>query len=133
MPFGVATVVTNKGKAMFADRLRTSPATYTVSPKFAAMGVGATGAARTAVAADAALSTEVESRTSGTESTVTTTQTNDTYQDAATITASATRAVDEAGLFDASSTGNMGASATFNVINLVSGDSIAFTWKLQQT
>ena len=50
MAFGAATVVTNKGKAMLADRLRTTPATYTTSPKYVGMGVGATGAARTAAA-----------------------------------------------------------------------------------
>lgn len=133
MPFGTATVVTNKGKAMFADRVRTSPATYTTSPKYVAMGVGATGAARTAVAADTALTTEVESRTSGTESTVTTSQTGDTYQDVGTVAATAPRVVDEAGLFDASSAGNMFTSATFPVVNLAAGDSIAFTWKVQQT
>lgn len=133
MAFGTATVVTNKGKAILADRVRTSPGTYTASPKFAAMGVGATGAARTAVAADSALSTEVETRTSGTESVVTTSQTGDTYQVAATVSATATRAVDEAGLFDASSTGNMFTSATFSVISLANGDSIAFTWKTQLT
>lgn len=128
--FGVATVLTNKGKAMLADRLRTSPGTYTTSPKFIGMGTGATAAARTAVAADTALSTEVETRSSGTESTVTTTQTNDTYQSVGTITATATRAVDESGLFDASSTGNMATSATHNVVSLVSGDSIQYTWKI---
>lgn len=133
MAFGTATVVTNKGKAMFADRVRTTPATYTTAPKFVAMGVGATGAARTAVAADTALSTEVESRTSGTESIVTTTQTGDTYQVVGTVTATSARVVDEAGLFDASSTGNMFTSATFAVINLATSDSIAFTWKVQVT
>jgi hypothetical protein len=133
MAFGTATVVTNKGKAMLADRVRTSPGTYTTSPKFCAMGVGATGAARTAVAADTALSTEVESRTSGTESVVTTSQTGDTYQVVGTITATSGRSVDEAGLFDASSTGNMFTSATFSVISLNNGDSIAFTWKTQLT
>lgn len=133
MPFGTATVVTTIGKAMFADRLRTSPGTYTNSPKYVAMGVGATGAARTAVVGDTALSTEVETRTSGTESLVTTTTTNDTYQDVGTVTATATRAVDEAGLFDASSSGNMFLSATFAVINLSSGDSIQFTVKAQLT
>src|SRR4051812_435454 len=106
MAFGTATVVTNKGKAMLADRLRTSPATYTVSPKFVAMGVGATGAARTAVVGDTALSSEVESRTTGTESTVTTSVTSDTYQVTGTVTATGARSVDEAGLFDASSVGN---------------------------
>jgi hypothetical protein len=97
------------------------------------MGVGATGAARTAVAADTALSSAVETRTSGTESVVTTTQTGDTYQSVGIITATTTRAVDEAGLFDASSTGNMFTSATFPVINLNNGDSISFTHKVQLT
>jgi hypothetical protein len=133
MAFGTATVVTNKGKAIFADRVRTTPGTYTNAPKFCAMGTGATGAARTAAAADTALSTEVESRTSGTESVVTTTQTGDTYQVIGTVTATATRAVDEGGLFDASTAGNMFTSATFAVINLANGDSVQFTWKVQLT
>lgn len=131
MPFGTATVVTNGGKRTTADRLQTTPTRNAF--KFVAMGVGATGAARTAVAADTALSTEVETRTSGTESTVTTTQTGDTYQVVGTVTATATRVVDEGGLFDASTVGNMGTSATFPVINLASADSIQFTWKTQVT
>ena len=133
MPFGSATVVTNIGKAILADRVRASPATYTNEPKFVGMGVGATGAARTAAVGDTALSTAVESRTSGTESTVTTTNTGDTNQVTGTVTASTTRAVDEMGVFDASSSGNMYVSATFSVINLSNGDSIAFTVKVQLT
>jgi hypothetical protein len=133
MPFGAATVVTNIGKAMFCDRMKASPSTYTNPPKYVAMGVGATGAARTAGITDTALSTEVETRTSGTESTQTTTTTGDTYQVVGTVTATSTRAVDEMGLFDASSSGNMGFSATFAVVNLSSGDSIQFTAKSQLT
>lgn len=133
MPFGAGTVITTVGKAMFADRVRTTPATYSNAPKYVAMGVGATGADRTAVVGDTALSTEVETRTSGTESIVTTTTTGDTYQVVGTVTASASRAVDEAGLFDASSTGNLFLSATFAVVNLSNGDSIQFTFKAQLT
>lgn len=131
MAFGVATVLTNKGAALFADRARTSPGTYTTSPKFIGVGTGATGAARTAAVGDTALSTEVESRASGTESTVTTTVTGDTYQSQGTVSITATRALDESGLFDASSTGNMATSATYNVINLLNGDSIQLTWKVK--
>jgi hypothetical protein len=80
MAFGTATVVTNKGKAMFADRIMGTPGTYTNAPKHVAIGVGATGADRTAAAADTALSSEVETRTSGTESTQTTSVTGDTYR-----------------------------------------------------
>lgn len=131
LAFGVATVLTNKGAALFADRARTSPATYTTSPKFIGIGTGATGAARTAVVTDTALSTEVETRASGTESTVTTTVTGDTYQSVGTVSITGTRALDESGLFDASTVGNMATSATYNVLNLLSGDSIQITWKVK--
>lgn len=134
MPFGTATVVTNKGKAMFADRLRATPGTYTVSPHWVAMGVGATGAARTAVVGDTALSTETETRAVGSESVVTTSVTGDTYQVTGTITATSSRSVDEAGLFDQLAVGgNMAFSATFPVVSLSSGDAIAFTDKIQLT
>lgn len=131
MPFGVATVVTNKGKAMFADRMRTTPGTYTNPMKFMAMGVGATGAGRTAAVGDTALTTEVETRTTGTESTPTTSVAGDTYQVLGIITATSARNVDEFGLFDASSSGNMGFSATLTIIALNSGDAIQFTAKTQ--
>ncbi len=130
---GTATVVTNLGKAMFADRIRTTPGTYTASPKFMEMGVGATGAARTAAVTDTALTTAVETRTTGTESVVTTSVTNDTYQVAGTIVATAGRVVDEFGMFDHSTSTSMFFSATFTAaaITLSSGDSIAFTAKVQ--
>lgn len=133
MPFGTATVVTNKGKAMLADRLSTTPATYTTAPKYCGMGVGATGAGRTAAVGDTALSSEVESRTSGTETIQTTSVTGDTYQVVGTIIATGSRSVDEFGLFDANAAGNMGFSATFAVISLSSGDGIQFTAKIQLT
>jgi len=129
MPFGTATVITNVGVSVQAKRQIGATPTQT-EPKFAAMGTGATAAARTAAVADSALSVEVETRTSGAASTVTTTQTNDTYQLVATIAATAGRAIDEAGLFDQLALGgNMMLSATFPVQNLLNGDSIQFTWK----
>lgn len=126
-----ATVVTNKGKAMFADRIRTSPGTYTTSPKFVAMGTG--GGARTAAVTDTALTTEVESRTSGTESVVLTNVTGDTYQVVGTVTATTGRTINEAGLFDASTSGNQFVAATFADIGLATGDSIQFTVKTTLT
>lgn len=128
MAFGTATVVTNSGKAIAAKRhIGSTPSQ--AEPLYVGIGTGATGAARTAVAADTALSTAVESRVAGTSSNVTVTNTNDTYQVVGTVTATASRAVDEAGTFDASSAGNMDISATFAVINLASGDSLQLTFK----
>lgn len=128
MAFGTGTVVTTVGKAIAAKRhIGSTPAQ--AEPNYVGIGVGATGAARTAVVGDTALSTAVESRVAGTSSNVTTTTTNDTYQTVATITATATRAVDEAGTFDAATGSNMDVSATFAVVNLASGDSLQLTVK----
>lgn len=132
MAFGTATVVTNSGKAIAAKRhLGSTPSQ--AEPNYIGIGTGATGAARTAVAADTALSTAVESRVAGTGTNVTVTNTNDAYQTVGTITATGSRAVDEAGTFDASSAGNMDISATFPVVNLLTGDSIQLTVKKQFT
>lgn len=96
-------------------------------PKFVAMGTGAGPSASTGTA----LSTEVETRTSGTVSRVTTTVANDTYQVVGTVTATATRVVTECGLFDASTVGNMLIGSGISTITLANGDSITFTFKLQ--
>jgi hypothetical protein len=133
MPFGTGSVVTNVGKGINAKRLvGTTPAQ--LEPKWIAIGVGATGAGRTAAVGDAALSSEQETRAVGTPSTVTTTQTNDTYQTTGTIAATGARAVDEAGTFDQlAAGGNMHTSFTFPVVNLASGDTITPTVKVQFT
>jgi hypothetical protein len=129
MAFGTATVFTNKGRDIVTNRIIGAG----TEPKFIALGTGATGAARTAVVADTALSTELtEGRATGTSSRVTTSVTNDTYQTVGTVTASGSRAVDEAGTFDVitTSSGNMGISATFPVVNLLLGDSLQITAKV---
>jgi hypothetical protein len=134
MAFGTATSLTNYGKGLTASQVN---GTTTTPPKFIAIGTGATGAARTAVAADSILSTEyvAVARATGTNSVVTTTQTGDTFQTIGTITAAANIAVDEAGLFTVvtSSTGTMVVSSTFPVVNLLTGDSIQITAKIQYT
>lgn len=74
-----------------------------------------------------------ESRTDGTSSQQTTNTTDDTYRVTGTITATGTRAITEVGVFDGAGTGNppsganLGVYGDFSVINLASGDSIAFT------
>jgi len=128
MPFGTNTCVTTIGKAIAAKRhIGATPAQ--AEPNYIGIGTGATTAARTAAVGDTALSTAAESRVAGTSSNVTTTTTNDTYQTVGTITASAIRAVDEAGTVDAVTAGQMDISATFPVVNLASGDSLQLTMK----
>ena len=117
----VAQVLTNLGKAFFTNRMLNNSANL---PGYTAIGVGATSAGHTAAATDTALRTEVESRIAHSASATTTNVTGDTYHTTATFTASATRAVDEVGLFDAATSGNMIASATFGVITLEAGNTL---------
>lgn len=57
--------------------------------------------------------------------------TGDTIQAVATVTASAARSVYEAGLFDASTAGNMLAHASFTEMALNTGEAIQFTFEIQ--
>lgn len=119
----MATVLTNAGKAIVTNRLRGSG----TEPNYAAWGTGA----GTAAATDTTLFTEAsESRVAGTSTQETTTVTNDTYQVAATITADGTKTITNAGLFDASTSGNMLMKGDFTGVALTSGESIAFTFQL---
>jgi hypothetical protein len=107
---------------------------YTSLPKYLQWGTGSGAAASANVVTT---TTTTEARTTGTASQTTTTQTNDTYQVTGTITAAGARAITEVGVFDAAGTGspptggNMDIYGDFSVINLASGDSIAFTVKVQ--
>ena len=133
MAFGTATVLTSVGKGITAKRMLGATPSQ-AEPKYLGIGTGATGAARTAAIGDTALSTEVEARSGANAgTTVTTTVTNDTYQVIQAITAGGTRAVDEAGLFDAATSGNMFISATFPVVTLLAGDSLQVTATCQYT
>jgi hypothetical protein len=132
MAFGTATVITTVGKSIAAKRLiGATPAQ--LEPNYVGLGTGATAAARTAVVADVALSVAAEARVAGASTNVTTTTANDTYQVVSTIPITATRAIDEAGMFDALVAGQMFMSGTFPVINLAAGDSLQLTCKAQFT
>jgi len=122
-----STAVVNTGRAIITNRLKGSG----TEPLYVAMGTGTTGVALT----DAALGGEVESRTTGTSSRTTTSTTNDTYQVTGTVTATASRTIGEAALFDQSALGgNMFVRGVLaSTISLASGDSIAFTFNVQVT
>jgi hypothetical protein len=131
----MATLVVNGGKDIITNRIIGSG----TEPKFIGWG---TGSQTTALATDTTLGpTTVEKlvdlstsagtdHTTGTSSRVTTTTTNDSYQVTGTRTATGSGAVTVSGLFDAASGGNLFAKGDFAAINLVSGDSIAYTWKI---
>lgn len=128
-----ATVLTHAGKAIVTDRVKGSGA----EPSQIGWGTGAgtAGAGDTTLFTEKAvdLSAGTGTRTAGTSSRVTTTQTNDTYQVVGTRTATGAGTVTNAGLFDNATIGS-GAllmKADFAGIGLASADAIEFTFKLQ--
>lgn len=125
-----AVAFVNGGPALITNRLIAGG----TAPKNMGWGTGTTAAAVT----DTALQTEVApttsgGRTVGTESRVTTTQTNDTYQVVGTITQTAAGpvAITEAGLFDNVTAGNMLMHAVFSAVNTSLGDSLTLTFGLK--
>lgn len=124
----LAVAFTNAGAAIITNRIIQAG----TAPKNIGWGIGTTGAA----VGDTALETEsapttAGGRTVGTESRTTVTQTNDNYQVVGTVTAGSSLAITEAGLFDAVSAGNLLTRGVFAAVNVVSGDSIAFTFGLK--
>lgn len=123
----MATKLTNGAVAKLIDGIY---GTSITAPTYIGWGTGTTAAAVT----DTALQTASgEARTNGTKSKVTTTVTNDTLQVVGTITSAGTQTISEAGLFDASTSGNMYVHGVFTGIALGTGDSIAFTVTIQVT
>lgn len=123
----MAVAFTNIGADIVVDRILQSQ----TAPKNIGWGVGTNAAA----VGDTALQTEsapttAGGRTVGTESQATTTVTGDTYQVVGTVTAGSTLAITEAGTFDAVTAGRMLLRGVFSAVNVVSGDSIAFTFGL---
>jgi len=120
----MATLLVNTGKAIVTNYLNGGAATQ---PKYVAWGTGA----GTTGATDTTLFTEVTPRVSGTTSQVTTSTTNDTFQVVGTQTAGTSETITNAGLFDASTSGNLFVKGDFTGIPLNTSDSIQFTFKCQ--
>jgi hypothetical protein len=125
----VRNLITNAGFALAAGLLNGSgtPAAAT----YIAVGTG-TNAASTG---DTTLQTETAtsglSRAAGSVSLVTTSVTNDTAQITKTFSVTGTVAVTESGVLNASSSGTLLCRQVFSAINVVNGDSLAITWKVQ--
>lgn len=132
----MASVILNQGLAVITNRIIQAG----TAPKNIGWG---TGTQTTALVTDTGLGpTTVEKlvdlttsagtdHTVGTESRVTTTQTNDTYRVTGTRAATGTGTVTVAGLSDAASGGTFTVKGDFAGIALVSGDSIAFTFDVK--
>lgn len=113
-------VITTTGVGFLATAFINTVEPETIN--FHAMGTNSTAEATS----DTALGTEVESRVSGTQSN----PSGNVYRTVATITATTTRAIVEHGVLTASTSGTLWDRSVFSTINLVSGDSIQFTYNL---
>lgn len=133
----LATVLTNAGRAIITNRLRSGG----TEPLYIGWGTGAGTAAATDTTLftekDVDLATGTGTRTTGTSSQQTGSVTSDTYQVTGTRTMSAAGpvAVTNAGLWDNSTigSGNLFMKGDFSSINLSLNDSIAFTFQLKFT
>lgn len=121
----MATILSNAGRALITALLLAS------NIKYIGWGTGA----GTAAATDTTLFTAAaETRATGTQSQQTTSVTNDTYRVVGTMTcASVGKTITNAGVFDASTDGNMLIKGDFTGVPLQVGDSIQFTFNLQFT
>jgi hypothetical protein len=124
----LAVAFTNAGADIITNRVIQAG----TAPKNIGWGIGTGGAAvgNTALGTESAPTT-AGGRTVGTESRTTGSVTNDQYTVTGTVTAGSTLAITEAGLFDNVTAGNMLIRADFSAVNVVSGDSIAFTFNLR--
>src|SRR5207237_904555 len=123
----LAVVFTSAGAAIVTNRIIQAG----TAGKNIGWGLGTSAAAT----CDTALQTESApttsgGRTVGTEARVNGTATNGKYQVTGTVNAGSTLAITEAGLFDNVTAGNMLIRGVFSAVNVVSGDSIAFTFGL---
>lgn len=122
----IKNLIVTAGKAGMASRLNGSggEAAFT----YLAVGIG-TGAA---AAGDTTLGSEITdsglARAAATVSRVTTTVTNDTARLVYSWTVSGTKAVTEAGAFNASSAGTLLGRQVFSAINVESGDTLQLTY-----
>ena len=123
----VANLIPTAGKALIAGRIMGSgsPAAAT----YIAVGTGTTAA----TASDTVLESEITdsglARASASISLVTTDTTNDTAQAVKSFSVTGTKAVTEAGMFNASSGGTMLNRQVFSVVNVESGDTLEITMK----
>ncbi len=125
----VKNLVVSAGKALAAGLINGA---LTTPAKYIAIGTGTVAPA----AGDTALGTEITTgggarAVATTLDRVTTTVTNDTARAILTFSFTASFAVTEAGLLDAASAGNLLCRQTFAAVNVVSGDSLQITWKVQ--
>ena len=122
-------LVTNAGKAGVSSRINGAGGAAAFT--YIALGTGTTAAAATDTTLQTELSTSGLGRANSTATQVTTSVTNDTAQLVNTFSVTGTAAVTESGVLNAASVGTLLCRQVFSAINVVNGDSLQITWKVQ--
>lgn len=120
--------ITNAGKAqisLLAGDASATPFTYL------AVGTSSTAFAASQTALQAEITDTGLARAAATVSRVTTTETNDTLQLTYTWTATGTKAIEEIGIFNASSSGTMLGRALTTTKSVVNGETITATYQVK--
>ncbi|MBI4160056.1 hypothetical protein HY504_02725 [Candidatus Wolfebacteria bacterium] len=123
----ISNLVVDAGKAAVAGLIN---GVITNFFEYIAIGTGTVAPAAGDTALGAEITTGGGARAAGTTSRVTTDVTNDTAQVVLTFNFTASFAVTESGVLDSAAAGILLARQTFSAINVVSGDSLQVTWKL---
>lgn len=118
----IPNTIMNVGKSSVSSYLAGD---VTAATEFDFIGIGTSGLA--AAATQTILGSE-QVRVATTSSQSTTTTTDDTATFIGSFSMSGTQAIQEAGIFNATSAGSMLARTTFTIINVISGDAINATW-----
>ena len=121
--YEIPNIITNVGKADVADLI--GGVNGIAAFDYIAIGTGTTAEAAT----DTALGTEV-ARGQATKSLITTNVTNDTLQLQFAFNFTSSNAITEAGVFNASTGGDMLCRTTFSAVNVADGDSLQITYKI---
>lgn len=123
-----ANLITNTGKAACAGLISNVGSVSTFG--YIAVGTGTTAAAATDTALETETATAGLSRAASTNSRVTTDTTDDTAQFLKSFTVTGTVAVTESGVLNAASVGVLLCRQVFSAINVVNGDTLQITWKI---
>lgn len=128
----VPNAIVNAGKSEVAYLMGTASAGTHLPFTYIAIGLGTTAATATDTALGSEITTSGGPRAAGTITSQTTTVAYDTLQIAHTFTfaTSGTFAVTESGVFNSNTGAPMLCRQTFAAINVVSGDTLAVTWKI---
>ena len=131
----MSSLVPAVGKAIISGRMIGSSPTQG-EPRYLGWGTGAVAGSSSSTDVSTPAS---EARVAGSSSQYTTTNPNDTHQVTGTITATGTKTITNVGLFDAAGSGSPPSGGTLYAIfdglsqALNTGDSIAFTARVQFT